>query len=316
MSYPLTVHHIGGTTGGVYFAFGGMDNGASLEKIWVWVGGWQVKAIRAWLSDGRDQLFGIPAGGHTEYIFSPGECFTSLSLWGNGAGTRLGAIQFRTNKGGEFFVKMTSWDLKTEYPIDVGSGYCLGIAGASGDDIDNVGFIFLNPVKSTVLTNVNYPTISQIIPQVATEELKSVTYDNDSSTHQQQTVETSKKVIKTSSWSMSTSITSTFSMEVSAGIPEIGEISTGFSLSVGTESTHSVTESEERTESMTTTIDVPPHKRVHVDMTIGRATFDLPYTGTVKMTCKNGSVLQYETKGEFKGVCYTDIKVKTSETDL
>ncbi len=64
--------------------------------------------------------------------FKPGECFTSLSLWGNGEGTRLGAIKFTTNQGVQFFAKMTSWGLKTEYPINIGSGFCLGVEGRCG----------------------------------------------------------------------------------------------------------------------------------------------------------------------------------------
>ncbi|XP_016091601.1 natterin-like protein [Sinocyclocheilus grahami] len=315
MSYPTTLFKIGGG-GGASFSLTGENNGASLEKIGVWVGEWQVKTVRVWLSDGRYQTFGNPSGPYQEYKFKPGECFTSLSLWGNGAGTRLGAIKFETNQGGRFFAKMTSWGLKTEYPIDIGSGYCLGVVGRAGADIDSMGFMFLNAVQSTVLTNVNYPTINQLIPKVRVEEIKSITYTNDTSAKQQQTVETSKKVIKTSSWSMTNSFTATFSMEVKAGIPEVVEVSTGFSFSVGSESTYGHEYTDEKNETLTTTVDVPPRKKVDVDITIGRAAFDLPYTGTVKITCKNGSVLQYETKGQYKGVTYTDIKVITKESDL
>lgn len=67
---------------------------------------------------------------------------------------------------------MTDNELPTEIPIDVGSGYCLGIEGKCGADIDNMGFMFLNAVQSTILTNVNYPTINQLIPKVTVEELK------------------------------------------------------------------------------------------------------------------------------------------------
>ncbi|XP_026102762.1 aerolysin-like protein [Carassius auratus] len=315
MSYPTTLGLIGGG-GGASFSFTGENNGASLEKIGVWVGGWQVKAVKVWLSDGRNQTFGEPDGPYQEYTFKPGECFTSLSLWGNGAGTRLGAIKFKTNHGGEFFASMTSWGLKKEYPMDVGSGYCLGVVGRAGADIDSMGFMFLNAVQSTVLTNVNYPTINQLIPKVTVEEIKSVTYTNGSSAKQQQMVETSKKVTKTSSWSMTNSFTATFSVEVKAGIPEVADVSTGFSFTVGTESTYSHQYTDERTESLTTTVDVPPRKKLDVKITIGRAAFDLPYTGTVKITCKNGGVLQYETKGQYNGVTYTDIKVNTKEFDL
>ncbi|XP_073764130.1 aerolysin-like protein isoform X2 [Danio rerio] len=315
MAYPTTVEQCG-NGGGSPFIFTGENNGSSLQRIWVWVGGWQIKAVRAWLTDGREETFGKPYGSHQEYVFSPGECFTSLSLWGNGAGTRLGAIKFKTNHGGEFFAYMTSWGLKTEYPIDVGSGFCLGIRGRSGSDIDLMGFVFLNAVQSTVLTNVNYPTINQLIPKVATEEIKSITYENKTSATQHQTIESSKKVIKKSSWSMTSSFSSTFSMEVKAGIPEVAEFSSGYSFTVGVESTYGLEETDERNETLTTAIVVPSKKKVDVDITIGRASFDLPYTGTVKITCKNGSELQYETKGHYKGVTYTDIKVNTVEKDL
>ncbi|XP_048011006.1 aerolysin-like protein [Megalobrama amblycephala] len=315
MSYPTTLELIGGQ-GGRRFSFTGENNGASLEKIWVWVGGWQVKAVRVWLSDGRDQTFGEPAGDHQEFKFQPGECFASLSLWGNGAGTRLGAIKFTTSLGREFFAKMTSWGLKTEYPMDVSSGFCLGVVGSGGADIDCMGFMFLNAVQSTVLTNVNYPTINQLIPKVAVEEIKSITYRNNSSVAQKQKVETSKKITNTSSWSVSASLTATFSMEVKAGIPEIAEVTAGYSVSVGLESTYSQEYTDERTETLSTDVDVPPGKKVDVNITIGRATFDMPYTGTVKITCKNGSVLQYNTKGTYKGVTYTDIKVETKESPL
>lgn len=311
-----TLLYIIGGGGGNPFSFTGESNGASLEKIWVWVGEWQVRAVRVWLTDGRNETFGKQAGSHQEYTFKPGECFTSLSLWGNGAGTRLGAIKFETNLGGQFFAKMTSWGLQKEYPMDIGSGYCLGVVGKGGSDIDCMGFMFINAVESTVLADVHYPSIHQLIPKVNVEELKNVTFRNDSSAVQHQKIESSKKVTKKSSWSMSKSFTATFSMEVKAGIPEVVEVSTGFSFSVASESTYGQENTDERTETLTTDVEVPPGKKLDVSVTIGRATFDLPYTGTVKMTCKNGSVYSYRTKGTYKGVTYTDMKVHTKESPL
>ncbi|XP_056113851.1 aerolysin-like protein [Rhinichthys klamathensis goyatoka] len=313
MATLLTI--IGGG-GGAPFSFTGENNGASFEKIGVWVGEWQVKAVRVWLTDGRVETFGVDSGPYQEYKFTPGECFTSLSLWGNGAGTRLGAIKFKTTLGGQFFAQMTKWGLKTEYPMDVGSGYCLGVVGRGGSDIDSMGFLFLKAVESTVLADVNYPTLHQLIPKVAVEEIKSLSFRNDSSATQKQKVESSKKITKKSSWSVSASLSATFSMEVKAGVPGVAEVTAGYSVTMGIESTYGQEHSDERTETLSTDVDVPPGKKMDVSITIGRATFDLPYTGTVKMTCKNGSVFQYETKGKYKGVTYTDIKVKTKESPL
>ncbi|KAJ4919487.1 hypothetical protein JOQ06_025905 [Pogonophryne albipinna] len=311
MAYaPMTV--IGGG-GGAAFSFTGEKNGATLQKLGVWVEGWQVKSVKAWLTDGTNNVFGNPGGNYHEYAFNPGECFTSLSLWGNGAGTRLGAIKFKTNRPGEFFAKMTSWGLKQEYPMDVGSGICLGVVGKCGSDIDNMGFVFLNAVKSTVLMDVNYPTMHQVVPQVTVEEIKSITYSNDTSVPQEHTIESSKKITKKSSWTVTNSMEATLSMEVSAGIPEVMEVSTGFSFTMGTESSYHLENTEERMETMTFPINVPAGKKVEAEFTIGRATTDLPYTGTVKITCQNDSVLQYETSGVYKGLSYTSIKANVKE---
>ncbi|XP_073713963.1 aerolysin-like protein [Misgurnus anguillicaudatus] len=310
-----TLYLIGGH-GGHEFSFTGESNGASLEKIWVWVGGSQVKAVRAWLTDGREETFGDPSGSYEEYVFQPGELITSLSLWGNGIGTRLGAIKFETNRGGKFFVKMTSWGLKTEYPINVGSGFCLGIVGRCGLDIDQMGFLFLKKIQSVVLTNVKYPTLSQMTPYVALEEIKSSTYKNETSVNQEQTIVSSKKITKSFSWSTKESITRAFSMEVRAGVPGIVEVSAGFSYTVGTENTYSSKQKDERTQTESFKIDVPPKKKVDVHITIGRCSFDLPYTGTIRVMTEDGTMLTYETKGQFEGITYTKIKINTKESDL
>ncbi|XP_053530110.1 aerolysin-like protein [Ictalurus punctatus] len=312
MSYLSPILVIGGG-GGKSFNFNGVGNGATLKKIWVWAGGWQIKAIKVWLTDGQIGQFGEPAGRFSEFSFEDGEHFTSLSLWGNGAGTRLGAIKFRTNRSREFFAQMTDWGLKTEYPIDVGSGICVGITGHSGADMDSLGFEFINTVKSTKLTNVQYPTLHDVIPNVAVEEIKSTTYENKSTQTQEYKLETSKTIIRKSSWSVTNKLEFTFSMEVKAGIPEVVEVSAGFGFTVGTESSYGLENSEERTELFSFPVKVPPGKTVHVDITIGRATVDLPYTGTVQITCYNGSVLEFPTSGIYKGLNYTDAKVVVKE---
>ncbi|XP_066535968.1 aerolysin-like protein [Hoplias malabaricus] len=312
MSLPALI--IGGQ-GGSPFNFSGINNGATLQKIWVWVGGWQVKSIKVWLTDGRSMQFGNPSGNYSEFIFENEEHLTSLSLWGNGAGTRLGAIKFKTNHKREFFASMTEWGLKTEYPIDTGSGVCMGVTGRAGSDIDCLGFIFIDTIKYTVLKNVRYPTLDQTKPNVTTEEIKSATYQNKSTVPQQYNIQTSKKITTTSSWSMTNKMEFSFHMEVKAIIPEVMELSAGFSFTLGTESTRGLVNSEEKTELMSFTITVPAGKNMDVDITIGRATVELPYTGIVQITCVNGSVLEFPTSGTYKGVTYTDAKTTVTESN-
>ncbi|XP_072522030.1 aerolysin-like protein [Salminus brasiliensis] len=313
MSFLVPLQMIGGKGGGD-FDFDGIKNGATLQKIWVWVGGWQVKSIRVWLTDGRSMQFGNPSGSYSEFTFQDGEHFTSLSLWGNGAGTRLGAIKFKTNRSREFFAHMTEWGLKTEYPIDTGSGICMGVTGRAASDIDCLGFVFINSIKSTVLKNVTYPTLHQVIPNITVEEIKSLTYDNKSTVTQEYKIETSKTISKKSSWSVTNKMESNFNMEVKAGIPDVVEVTAGFGFTVGTESSYGLENTEEKTELLSFPVQVPSGKTVDVSITIGRATIDLPYTGTVQMTCYNGSVQQFQTNGVYKGLTYTSAKTVVKES--
>ncbi|XP_059916239.1 aerolysin-like protein [Gadus macrocephalus] len=308
-----TLEIIGGG-GGSPFSFTGRDNGATLKKIGVAVGGWQIKAVRAELTDGRVETFGN-AVTFSEFTFELGERITKLSLWGNGAGTRLGGIRFWTSSGREFFEYMSDWGLKTEYSIDVGSGVCLGLEGNAGSDMDSMGFLFINAIKSSVLTDMTYPSLAMYTPQVNKEYIKSVTYQNDTAADQEEKFTYSRSVTKSTTWSTTTKIESTVSLSVTAGIPEVAEVSAGFSLTVGAEQTSSMTKEETITESDEVNVTVPAGKTVSVEASVGRAVIDLPYSATVKITCLNGSELHFQSNGNYNGVAYTAVTVKSTESD-
>ncbi|XP_072521790.1 aerolysin-like protein [Salminus brasiliensis] len=323
MSYLAPICVIGGH-GENSFNFSGADSGASLEKIEVCAEEWQIKFIKIWLTNGKSMQFGrcnpilfrdpySYSGICSEYKFQPGERITSLSLWDNGDGTRLGAIKFTTTSNGCFFPKMTSMFLKTEHTIDVGSGICVGVLGRAGSDIDSLGFMFINTIKSAVLTNVIYPTLHNAVPQVDCETLKSMEFENRTSIFQQYKIESTRKIVYTSSWSVSNKMESTFSMTVKAGVPEVADIKGVSRFIVGFETFYSLNHSVEKGEVFTFPVQVPPNRTVDAKITIGRAVVDLPYTGTVKITCFNGSVLEINISGTYRGVTYTNVGVHVME---
>ncbi|XP_034147198.1 aerolysin-like protein [Esox lucius] len=200
-----TLLYLIGGQGGGSFELTGRENGATLKKIGVAVGGWQIKAVRAELTDGRVKTFG-DANTFIEFEFSLGKRITKLSLWGNGAGTRLGGIRFWTSTGREFFEHMNDWSLKTEYSIDVGSG-------------------------------------------VKKEYIKSVSYHNNTTEPQEQTVQYSRTVTKSSSWTTTNKIESTLSVSVQAGIPDLVEVSGGWSLTMGQQQSSSMSNEEDHNRS-------------------------------------------------------------------
>ncbi|CAL8376042.1 unnamed protein product [Arctogadus glacialis] len=160
-----TMNAIGGD-GGRSFAYHGLHNGATLKKIEVSLDYWQIQAVRATLTDGRVGTFGRYDTFHKEFTFSPHERITELSLWDNGQGSRLGGIRFWTSSGRQFSAIMTSWPLVTEFSIDVGSGVCLGLEGSCGHAIDKMGFLFINAIQSSVLTDMTYPSLAMYPPQI------------------------------------------------------------------------------------------------------------------------------------------------------
>ncbi|KAG7335306.1 hypothetical protein KOW79_001902 [Hemibagrus wyckioides] len=230
-------------------------------------------------------------------------------------GSRLGAIKFKTSHSREFYARLRCWRLKPEVSVDVASGICMGIKGRSGWDIDRFGFIFINTVKSAELTNVMYPNIHDVIPKVAVGEIKSMSYQNNTSETQQYTIETSKKITQTSSWSVTGKLELTYSLKVNAGIPLLVEGSSRYELNIGVEATYASETSEEKMELFSFPVKVPPGKTVDVHIALGQATVDLPFTGIVKITCYNGSVLELKTSGTYKGVAFSDGKVVVNESN-
>ncbi|CAL8296146.1 unnamed protein product [Boreogadus saida] len=304
-----------GAEGDVLFSFTGRDNGATLKKIGVAVGGSSITAVRAELTDGRVQTFGHGQG-FSEFTFKPNEIITRLSLWGNDAGTRLGGIKFWTSSGNKFFEHMNSEVLKTEYSIDVGSGVCLGLEGRSGSEIDSMGFLFINDIQSSVLTDVTYPSLAVYTPQVNKEYIKSHFYHNGTTTDQEQKSTYSRSLTKSTTWSTTTEIETTFSMSVTARIPDVFETSSGFGMTLGVEQTSSMTKEEtKKIESEEVKVTVPARKTVSVEFSIGRAVINLPFSATVKIRCLNGSELEWKSTGNYNGVAFTAVDVKTTESD-
>ncbi|XP_047656464.1 aerolysin-like protein [Tachysurus fulvidraco] len=314
MSYLANVVEVGGQGGGP-FDFNGTENGSMLKTIQVWEGTYTLRAVKVWFTDGRSEQFGKPDGILKEFTFEDGEHFTSLSLWPIKNGSRLGAIKFKTNHSREFYASLETKSLKPEVPVDVASGICLGIKGHSGWDIDRLGFMFINTIKSAKLSNVVYPTIHDVNPKVAVGEIKSMSYQNNTSVTQEFTIETSKKITQVSSWSVTGKIEFTVSLEINAGIPCLAGKKLGFGLTLGVEDTYASETSTEKMELFSFPVKVPPGKTMDVDITLGQATVDLPFTGIMKITCYNGGVLEYKTSGTYKGVAYSDGNVVVNESN-
>ncbi|MEP0872897.1 ETX/MTX2 family pore-forming toxin [Trichocoleus desertorum AS-A10] len=302
----VAMRAIGGS-GGNPFGFYGGTNGTLLQKIGVWAEGWMVKAVRVWLTDGTMQTFGNPSGSYKEHSFQPGERMTRLSLWGNGKGSRLGWIEFATDKGITFSHGMTDWKRNQEYPIDIGSGICCGVFGRAGSDIDNMGFVFLQKIRSSRLTDVTYPTLGLQMAVIQPRVIDSEEFHNSTSREQTQTFSVEEKITRKSSWSITAGLEYSYTSKVEAGIPEVATVGAESTWKVSISGTYGKEETEESTKRYDFPVVCPPNSRVKATATIKEGKLSVPYKGVIEVVLEAGSSFRYPIEGIYEGVSCSEV---------
>lgn len=303
---------IGGQGGADFDCAHGTD-GVLIKKLEVWSGPWQLRGIRVTLTDGTQQTFGQPEDrAQGSFEFQPGERITSLSLWGNGEGTRCGAFRIITNKGRSFFPKMYKWDLKTEYPAEVGSGIPCGLFGRAGADIDSLAFYLLRPITDSTLKDVTYPTLSSDLVATTPSEIDKVEYDNRKSPVQQSvTLHGSETFSLTTEWSSATALQLGVEWTVKAGIPLVADVQGTTKVSIGETFTYKSSSSSSTTRSIDEPCLVPAGYWMRFTATTYEDTLDLPYNGTFSVTVDSGYVFSYKVSGVYKGASVRSVFVKS-----
>ena len=211
----------------------------------------------------------------------------------------------RRAKNAVFFAKMTERDLKQEYPIDVGSGICMGVMGKAGEDIDAMGFLFVKPIRRSEMINVEYPTIALADTEVKMSDLKSLQYENSSNSEQTFEFEASEEITTKESWSVTSAIEFAFHTSVKAGIPQLVQAKAEWSLKMSVQGTYEMENTKKVTEKWTFPVKVPENSKVEAKLSIGRANIDLPYEAKLQITTTDGSVLTFKVHGVYNGVQYT-----------
>ena len=176
-----------------------------------------------------------------------------------------------------------------------------------GDAIDSVGFIFVKPLESSTIFDVNYHTIGFEQTNVIVSTLASVEYDNSLNTPQKYELEDSEKIITKENWSTTIGFESSLQVSVTAPIPKLVKITPDFSLKVSVSSTRGAENTTEKTLKWNFPVNVPASSKVKATVTIGKADINLPYTGRILMKTTDGSELTFNVKGNYTGITYTDV---------
>ncbi|KAH7443189.1 hypothetical protein KP509_02G024700 [Ceratopteris richardii] len=300
-----------GGSGGSQHKVKGWERGQRIRKIEVFVGGSQIKAIRLWLTgDGDYQEFGRP-GDHPskEFTFQDDEQVTSMSLWGNGVGTRAGAIKFKTSLNRTFDYGMTGRSRKKEYKVDVGSGIMVGAIYNAGEDIDAQGYYFLSSsVLNGHLGSLKYGSLNG---RVEPETLDSFAQTNRSSGPVSWTFSGEKEVILSKKWTSSTEQSFKVTEIAGAEVPSFS-LQSSFEWETRQTSSYDRETTERKTLSWSNSGQLRTNESISLTAITRKGTLSVPYTATVTINLTNGSRFEFLESGTFTGIAYTSVEIQNT----
>jgi Jacalin-like lectin domain len=151
---PTGVSLIGGG-GGSYFEYHS-NGGYPVKLVKVWTDGDNtIRSIYFTTTDSTSyQIGSVPTGIESkDFTFNDDEALTELILTGNGIGTRLGSITWKTSAGRAFSVG----NRQTDYTFNTKNSILMGFWGNHGIDIDALGVYLMKPIKESKLVVLDYP---------------------------------------------------------------------------------------------------------------------------------------------------------------
>ena len=304
---------VGGFGGSPWSTCGWVTNQKALvvTKLEVWWNSSTLKAVQiTYANSSISPIFGQTSGNGSSITFAPGERVTSLTLWGNGVGTRTGRIRITTSKGQTFDVGKNT-DGQNSYSAPIGSGILVGMVGRGGQDIDMLGAVFLEgSVSSISIGDIQYnDSLDGTKKGLSQVTLSRVHYQGAPVTGTNYNFE--NKVERTVSLSFSQTSSTMYGLSVGASVTaEVfgigGTVETGFEWQT--------TNTEETTTSTSTLMGLTWGTHGHVEpgkgltctslseMGVGNAT----YNSTVTVKLSDGTVSSYKEPGVFNNVVYTE----------
>lgn len=294
--------HLG--TNGTGFSLCRFDQGRIVKRIGVHYNPRTcLRGISIYYENGDHEFTGTAQNNYDEIILQPGEKITRASLWGNGVGTRTGRIRFETDRGRTFNAGRDTTG-QDEFPINVGSGILAGFVGRSGTDIYILGFVFIIPVRSTLISNVIFalPSRDNIVPHILVHETPFTNNQTDRDLHW----DFSNAVERTNSVSFSSSVTLEFgaSLTVSAGIPGIVSVESGYSWGVGTTRTWERTNENRVTFTWSLTGTLGPGEQVICTAICQFGRANVSYTADVRHVFTDGQEWSYSDHGILENAEY------------
>jgi len=284
------------------------DFATTVSVLKAWTGGDHngLSALYIELFNGKVFSLGsVPARGPDAQItFATGETIVGdIELCGNGVGSLTGFIKFQTSAGQKFQVG----DEHTPYYFPSGNSFLTGFFGQAGSDIDHLGILMMKPIVNGELEDVNYPTLSNYAQGLSPQIYKTVLCNDDHTTPQSNTVSFEKTVGTTYHWSITVSFSIGGSITVTAGLPDVAQVSEEFHWEVGLSSTYDVSVDTTKTETMSFPVTVAPREKVFGSFSWWDSVCNVPYTAKLVYTYSDHSNYTFAVSDTYLGAYITDV---------
>jgi len=307
---------IGGAGGKNFLAISRSENGeptgAVVKRLMIWKTKNALVGIRVWYTNGDfSPVIGSEKGDSEDITFTPGEQVNSLTLWGNGVGTRAGRVFFTTDKNNTFdHGKNTSGQASYPAPpASIGSGLMMGVFGRAGGEIDCLGFIFMDYVSKVIINNLRYDTPDLLCEGISTTVLDKTTYRYHG-LESTWTFSGRQSRIDTITFSQSATLTYGQSVTIEAGIPEVAKVGSTANWSISCSSGRETSSSVEHEVSWSVSGVI---KSAADDVECTAVCYygvlpKVPYTATVVVHLISGKTFSYEERGYLARTQYTSVE--------
>jgi len=305
---------IGGCDGSPFWVH---EEPTNVKELKVWLGGDSngFRAIFVQLFSGSEFTQGvIPAQGPDASItFAAGETIVGdITIDGNGIGTRVGHLSFSTSLNQNFSVG----DQHTPYYFPSGNSFLTGFFGQSSDEVDQLGLYMMKPIRSGSLQNVNYPTLSSYTVGLTPQIYQTVLCNSDPNITQTQTASFTATVGEKHIWTSTSSFTIGESISVTAGVPEIAQVSMQFHWELSETSQYSQETDTTKTEEQQFPVEVGPRTIVNATFSWWDSECDVPYTADLVYTFTDGSSYTFNVSDTYNGAYITTSTSDYNSTPL
>jgi len=189
----------------------------------------------------------------------------------------------------------------------VGAGVILGVIGGAGSDIDRLGFLMLDKVTTTVLTEFEYDLNKVPLPE--NKSAYDITIPNPSKTDSDKGVITQEvDKLRGGEWFVKAGAKYGQEYKVKGGVPMVAEVEATSKWEVSVEGGYSSKWSDNKKESIGIPLIAPALTKTRIVYSYFQGKVDgCPFVATIKYYLQDGGIWDCEVRGFYDGIDTTRV---------